>query len=580
MFSILKQFKQREWWLMAMLLGFVVLEVWCTLKIPEYTINLTSEVASGNITLISVISNGGMMLLFALLCLVCTVCSVFICAKIASIISFRLREQIYNQVSKFSNVEMQKFSIASLITRSTNDVSQLQMFFTMGIYILLKAPIMSIWAICKISITSVEWTLATAICVTCIIAIVLVILFICLPKFKKMQTLIDNVNNVTRENVSGIRVVHAFNAENFQTNKFEKVNEDLTKTQLFTIKNLSVLMPVITFFINILTLSIYWIGAVLVNNAATAERAMVIGNMTAFTQYALMIAMSFIFLVVVFIMLPRAIVSAKRINAVLNQSVSICDGAIQFSNGEGKIEFHNVTYKIENTNFKILNNVNFSIDKGETVAIIGATGAGKTTLVELIPRLLDVSSGEVIVDGVNVKDYALSTLNSKIALANQKAILFKGTVADNIAYGVPAGQIDQKKMKNALTLACADFVNDLQNGVNSPVAQGGTNFSGGQKQRLSIARAIFKDAEIIIFDDSFSALDYKTDLQIRQNIKKALPNKTIIIVAQRIGTIKHADKIIVLDNGEVVGIGTHKELLSSCPIYNEIALSQLSKEEL
>ncbi len=580
MISILKHLKFRDWGLILILLSLITFEVWLELKIPDYTMKLTQSVANGNISQNDVLSNGGMMLFYSFLSLLCATGSVLICTRIASTLSFRLRNKVYGKVSNFSSVEMRQFSTASLITRSTNDVTQLQMFFTMGLHILIKAPIMSIWAICKISSTSIAWTLATLICVVCIILFVGVILFVCLPKFKKMQTLIDNVNNVTRENVSGIRVVHAFNAEKFQAQKFEKVNEDLTKTQLFTIKNMGLLMPIITFFMNALTLAIYWIGAYLVDQAATAERAVVIGNMTAFTQYALMIVMSFMLLVFVFVMLPRAIVSVKRINEVINQNISITDGLVSESDDLGTIEFKNVSYEVDNSNLTILSDINFKIDKGDTVAIIGATGSGKTTLIELIPRLIDVSHGEVKIDGINVKDYNLNTLNKKIALVSQRAILFKGKVIDNIAYGEDQNEIDEKKVNQAIKIAAADFVYDLPDGINHEVSQGGTNFSGGQKQRLSIARAVYKDAEILIFDDSFSALDYKTDLLVRQNIKKHLPNKTIIIVAQRIGTIKHADKIIVLDNGRVVGIGNHKDLLSSCPIYKEIALSQLSKEEL
>ena len=579
MISILRQLRKKDWGIVAILFLFILVEVWAELRMPDYTVKLTQSIATNEITQADTLSNGGMMLLFALISLVCTIFSMLICTRLASTVSFRLREKVYNKVSGFSGTEMRKFSIASLITRSTNDVTQVQMFFAMGLHILLKAPTMAVWGICKISLTSVEWTLATLICVVCIMAFVSILLAVCLPKFKKMQTLIDNVNNATRENVSGIRVVHAFNAENFHAKKFEKVNSELTNTQLFTIKSMGLLMPVITFFMNALTLAIYWIGAVLTNNAPTLERAVVIGNMTAFSQYALMIVMSFMLLVVVFVMLPRALVSSKRINEVLNQPLSIVDGSITDTKAQGSIEFKNVNYNVAESNLAILSNINFSIKPGETVAIIGATGSGKTTLIELIPRLTDVSSGEIDVDGVNVKDYTLASLNEKIALVSQKAVLFKGKISDNIAYGAE-NNIDEKKMKKAIEIAQAQFIYDLPGGVEHEVAQGGTNFSGGQKQRLSIARAIYKDAPIIIFDDSFSALDYKTDLLVRQNIKKYLPNKTILIVAQRIGTIKHADKIIVMDSGEIVGIGTHNELLKTCKIYKEIALSQLSKEEL
>ena len=580
MFKIFKQLKPKDWGIIFILLIFVIIEVWIELKIPDYTMKLTQNIANGTISQNDTLANGGMMLLCATLSIACTVVSMLIGARLASVVAYRLRGQVYDKVSKFSGNEMRKFSIASLVTRSTNDVTQIQMFFSMGLHILLKAPIMAIWGICKISNTSIEWTLATLICVVCIMVFVSILLAICLPKFKKMQILIDNVNNATRENVSGIRVVHAFNAEDFHAQKFEKVNSELTNTQLFTIKSMGLLLPIITFFMNGLTLAIYWIGAILTNNAPTAERAVVIGNMTAFSQYALMIVLSFMLLVVVFVMLPRAIVSARRINEVITSPISILDGRITTSTKEGSIEFCNVNYNVDESNLSILSNINFTISPGETVAIIGATGAGKTSLIELIPRLIDASSGEVKVDGVNVKDYTLSALNEKIALVSQKATLFKGKIVDNVAYGIEPENIDKKKLNQALDIALADFVHEFPDDIEHEVAQGGTNFSGGQKQRLSIARAVYKDAEIIIFDDSFSALDYKTDKLVRQNLKKFLPNKTILIVAQRIGTIKHADKIIVLDNGEIVGIGTHDELLKNCKIYKEIALSQLNKEEL
>ncbi len=580
MIKVIKQFRFVDWVMVIFILSLIVTEVWIDLKIPDYTMLLTQSVASGTATNEDILTNGGWMLLYSLFSLICTIFCVLLCTRLASTISYRLRAQVYDKVSQFSNREMRRFSVASLVTRSTNDITQIQMFFAIGLQILIKAPIMAVWGISKISTTSIEWTLSTLACVFCIIVFITILVLICLPKFKKMQILIDNVNNATRENVSGIRVVHAFNAENYQQGKFEKVNTDLYKTQLFTIKGISLLMPVITLFMNGLTLAIYWIGAILINNAPVAERAMILGNMTAFTQYALLIIMSFILLVVVFIVLPRAMVAYKRVQEVLSCDISIVEGSATSPARQGTVEFHNVGLKSDEGNVEILSDINFDIHKGEHVAIIGATGSGKTSLIDLIPRFVEASSGAVIVDGINVKDYKMDDLQSRIAVITQRAILFKGSIKNNIAYGEENSAVDIERVKKAIDIAEAEFIYDLPDQLETESAQNGTNFSGGQKQRISIARAIYKDADIIIFDDSFSALDYKTDLSVRQNIRKHLPDKTIIIIAQRIGTIKNADKIIVLDEGKIVGIGTHKELLKNCPTYHQIALSQLSKEEL
>ncbi len=459
---------------------------------------------------------------------------------------------------------------------------QIQNFIAMGLQIIIKAPTLAIWAITKISATSIEWTMATLITVFIMITLVAVIASVVLPKFKKIQKLIDNVNDVTRENVSGVRVVRAFNAEGYQEKKFEKANEELTKNQLFTTKATGLMMPVMSLCMNGLTLAIYWIGAILINNAQIVERATIIGNMTAFTQYSLQVVMAFIMLVAIFILLPRCIVSARRINEVLDSPISIKQGdKVNDSNTKGKVEFRNVTFKYNDGNNNVIEDVSFEVNKGETLAIIGATGSGKTTLINLIPRFADVSSGEVLVDGMNVKDYQEEDLQQRVAVVSQKACLFKGDIKSNITYG--SGEEisdDDPRLKQAIDISQSLFVGELKDGVRSAVAQGGTNFSGGQKQRLSIARAVYKDAEIIIFDDSFSALDYKTDMVVRKKIKENLKDKTVIIVAQRIGTIKNADKILVLDNGRIVGSGRHEELLESCPVYKEIALSQLSKEEL
>ena len=516
------------------------------------------------------------------------ICSVLI-SWVASSFSKTLREELFNKISTFSNAEMKRFSVPSLITRTTNDVMQMQNFMAMGVQLLFKAPIMAIWAICKISTTNIKWTTAVMISVVIILTCIGLLVGVCMPRFKKIQKLTDDINNVTRENVAGVRVVRAFNAENYQEQKFENVNNDITKNHLFTSKTMGFMMPIMTLVMNGLMLAIYWIGAILVNNIALSgnvglaitQRVAVVGNMAAFTQYAMQVVMSFMLLTFIFIILPRTAISANRISEVLKTESSIINGS---NNGDtqimGEIEFKNVSFVYPDSegDEKALNNISFSARKGETIAIIGATGSAKTSLINLIPRFYDVTEGEVLVDGINVKDYDEKELRDKVSVASQKAVLFKGSIKENIAYG--SDIIDEDKIKWALDISNSKFVSELENGIESEVAQGGTNFSGGQKQRLSIARALYKDAEIIIFDDTFSALDYKTDMLVRKSIKENLSDKTIIIVAQRIGTIKDADKIIVLDDGNIVGMGTHAELLKSCTLYKDIALSQLSKEEL
>lgn len=482
---------------------------------------------------------------------------------------------------------MKKFSVPSLITRTTNDVMQIQNFMAMGVQLLFKAPIMAIWAICKISSTNIAWTTAVLISVVVIVICVGILVSLCLPRFRKIQKLTDDINNVMRENVAGVRVVRAFNAEEYQESKFEKVNNSITKNNLFTSRAMGLMSPVMTLVMNGLTIAIYWIGAIMINNIALtgaesiSERIAVVGNMAAFTQYAMQVIMAFMMLIIIFVILPRTIVSGNRINEVLKTEPTIKNGHLQYPTSlEGEIEFRNVSFKYPDSgeNENALTDISFKIGKGQTLAIIGATGSSKTTLINLIPRFNDVTSGEVFVNGVNVKDYDEKDLRQKISIASQKAVLFKGTIKDNIVYANE--NINQEKIDKALEISQSDFVYNLENGVESEVAQGGTNFSGGQKQRLSIARTLYKDSEIMIFDDTFSALDYKTDMLVRKAIKQNLSDKTIIIVAQRIGTIKDADKILVLDEGKIVGEGTHKELLENCPIYREIALSQISKEEL
>lgn len=580
MFKLLKKFDRYDYFTLVLIVGFIVCQVWLDLTLPDFTTRLSEAVASGSSTMADVWYNGGMMLLCALGSLLCSFACVFFCARLAGKFARNLRGSVYNKITMFSSTEMKKFSIPSFITRSTNDVVQIQMFLAIGLQVFIKAPILAVWAITKISNTSVEWTSAIMITVAVMVVLISLVVAFVLPKFKKVQKLIDNLNDATRENIDGVRVVRAFNAETYQQNKFEKANKALTKNQLFTAKVTGLLMPIMTLCMNGLTLAIYWIGAVLVNNAPVAERALVIGNMVAFTQYAMQVVMAFIMLVAVFIILPRAVVSARRINEVLDTKPIITDGTeISPTIKTGELAFNGVTLKYPDGKDNVLDNVSFSVNKGETVAIIGATGSGKTSLISLIPRFIDASQGEVLVDGINVKNYKQKDLQNKIAVVTQKACLFKGDIKSNVAYGYD-GEINSQDVQNALEIAEAKFVNKLENGINSEVSQGGTNFSGGQKQRISISRAIFKQAEIIIFDDSFSALDYKTDMLVRKNIKEKLSDKTLIIVAQRIGTVKNADKIIVLDEGKIAGIGKHNELLGNCPLYKEIALSQLSKEEL
>ena len=587
MFSLFKNLKKQDWFLMIISVALIVVQVWLELKMPDYTAKLTTLVQSENAKMGEVWRNGGLMLACAAGSLVSAIiCSILI-SRVASSFSRTLREKLFNKISDFSDEEMKKFSVPSLITRTTNDVMQMQNFMAMGVQLLFKAPIMAIWAICKISATNIKWTTAVLISVAIVVVCVGIIVGICLPKFKKIQKLTDDINNVTRENVSGVRVVRAFNAENYQEQKFEKVNKDITKNNLFTSRATGFMMPLMTLVMNGLTLAIYWIGALLVNDialtgeAAALERIAVIGNMAAFTQYAMQVIMAFMMLIMIFIILPRTLVSGKRIAEVLKTNPSIKNGGMKNPTANsGEIEFRNVSFKYSDSgeNENALTDISFKVEKGQTLAIIGATGSSKTTLINLIPRFNDATEGEVFIDGVNVKDYDEKDLREKISIASQKAVLFKGTIKENITYGTDT--FDEDKVKKVIEISQSEFIEELENGIESEVAQGGTNFSGGQKQRISIARTLYKDSEIMIFDDTFSALDYKTDMLVRKSIKDNLNDKTIIIVAQRIGTIKDADKILVLDEGKIVGEGTHKELLENCQLYKEIALSQLSKEEL
>ncbi len=586
MLKLLKFLEKKDYFLVVLLIGFIVTQVWLDLTLPDYTKELTQAISTETATMEIVWKNGGMMLLCAVGSMACAMASVFCCSKIAADFSRNLRTNLFDKVMSFSNKEMNVFSTPSLITRTTNDVVQIQMFIAMGLQMLIKAPILAIWAICKISSTRIEWTIAALIAVFIIIIVVIVLVSLCLPKFRLIQKLTDRLNDSTRENITGVRVVRAFNAEDYQENKFKKANDEITKINLFTSRGMGLLNPVMTICMNGLTLAIYWIGAVLINQISLTsiesmkERAELFANMSIFTQYAIQVVMAFMMLIMIFIVLPRTLVSAKRINEVLDTDLSIKDGSNDNVENKGTIEFKNVSFSYSNDDHYTLSDLNFKINKGETVAIIGATGSGKSTVLKLLNRYYDVTKGEILVDGVNVKDYKEELLRNKIAIANQKAVLFKGDVKENITYGFKDISDDDPKINKSIEIAHADFINEIEDGIHHSVSQGGTNFSGGQKQRISIARTIFKDSEILAFDDSFSALDYKTDYLVRKSIKENLSDRTIIIVAQRIGTIKNADKIIVLDDGRISGIGTHEELIKNNPVYKEIALSQLSKEEL
>lgn len=569
---------------MVLSVGLIVFQVWLDLKMPDYTSKLSQAVAAGSPTMNVVWENGGMMLLCAFGSLAAALLCGFLAAQVAANVARSLRTKLFDTITDFSNAEIEKFGTPSLITRTTNDVVQIQMLIAMGLQVMIKAPILAIWALCKISITSIEWTTATLIAVAIIVVVLGTLLAICFPRFKKIQTLTDNLNDVTRENLSGVRVIRAFNAEEYQENKFEKVNGDITKNHLVTSRAMAFMMPVMTMCMSGLTLAIYWIGAYLINGAGILERVELLGNMTAFTQYALQVVMAFMLLIAIFIMIPRSMVSAKRIGEVLNTKpgIEFKNDTVHTSGRKGRIEFKNVSFSYSGDSANpCIRDLNFAIEPGQTFAIIGATGTGKSTLINLIPRYYDVTGGEVLIDGVNVKEYPQAQLEKIVSIAPQKAILFMGDIKSNVTYGSKEEiSDDDPRIERALKIAQADFVNELEKGIHSEVAQGGTNFSGGQKQRLSIARAVFKDANIVIFDDTFSALDYKTDMLVRKALNENLSDTTKIIVAQRIGTIKNADQILVLDSGRPVGLGKHEELLKTCPVYKEIALSQLKEEEL
>ena len=585
MLRIFKNFRKQEVVLALFSVVFVVAQVWLELKLPDYMREITSLITTQDSAMHDILIAGGKMLLCAFGSLLVTVLVAVCASRIASNFSAIVRGKLFDKVQSFSMEEIGRFSTASLITRSTNDVTQVQMLIVMGLSIMLRAPIMAVMAILKIVDKSWQWTLSTGVAVVVLLIVVIICVSLCMPKFKRLQSLTDDINQVTRENLTGLNVVRAYNAEAYQEEKFEKVNKDLTDTHWFTSKTMAFMMPTIMMIMNGLSLAIYWIGAVLINDAQDMqEKFTLFSDMVVFSSYAMQVVMSFMMLVMIFIMLPRASVAAKRILEVLDTEPSIEDGTRDTFPvmKDGEVEFKDVSFKYPDAEEYVLEHISFSAKKGETIAFIGATGCGKSTAINLIPRSYDATEGEVFVDGVNVKEYTQEALHNKIGYVSQKAILFSGTIADNVAYGengkAPATQDD---IAMAVKVAQAsEFVEKKDQGYDGYVAQGGSNFSGGQKQRLSIARAIARQPEILIFDDSFSALDYKTDRILREALRKECKDATKIIVAQRIGTIRDADKIIVLDDGQIAGMGTHDELMKNCEVYQEIAYSQLSKEEL
>lgn len=582
--SIVRHFTLRSWLFIALNAVCVFVQVFLELKIPDYITEITTLVQVEGSSMGEILLTGSKMLLCALLTLVLAIIIHVICAKIAADYSFLVRAKLYDKVESFSLEQMNHFSTPSLITRSTNDITQVQNIISFGTLALIKAPIMSTYAIIKISGKEWQWTLTTAIAVGVVFLVLMICYVFALPKFKRIQTLTDNINRITRENLTGLRVIRAYNAEDYQKNKFEKANTDITKNNLSAQRILSIMGPSLMFVMNGLAIVIYLLGAYIINSTEGAEgKLAVFSDMIVFSQYAMHVIISFMVLNMIFIMAPRAVVASKRINEVIDYKTNIFDG--DFS-GEtqvtGEIEFRNVSFRYPDAADYVLKNISFKAKKGETVAIIGSTGCGKTTLINLIPRFYDCTEGEVLVDSVNVKDYKLDILHSKLGYVPQKAVLFSGTVNSNVAFGTNLrDEYTEDDVKRAVRIAQAeDFVEKMPQEYDSDITQGGTNVSGGQRQRLCIARAICRNPEILIFDDSFSALDYKTDRVLRSALKEETEGTTNIIVAQRIGTIKDADLIIVLSDGEIAGMGKHKELLNSCQVYKEIALSQLSREEM
>ena len=585
MIKLLKNVTKKEWALAIVCLILIVGQVWLDLKMPDYMSEITVLVQTEGSEMSEIIRNGAYMVACALGSLISAVIVGYLVSGISATFSANIRKKLFTKVEDLAMSEVKQFSTSSLITRTTNDITQIQMLVSMGLQLMIKAPITAVWAVTKILNKSWQWSALTGVGVVILLGVIATLMAIVMPKFKIVQKLIDKVNGVTRENLTGIRVVRAFNAEEYQEDKFEDVNKKLTKQQTFNQKAFSVLSPTMYLVMYFLTLGIYFIGAYLIKDAGLLpEKLELFGDMVVFSSYAMQVIMSFLMLAMIFMMLPRAQVSANRINEVLETEITIKDGTIDkdVTDERGTVEFKNVSFKYPDGEEYVLENISFKANKGETVAFIGSTGSGKSTAINLIPRFYDATEGEVLVDGVNVKDYTQEFLHNKLGYVPQKAVIFNDTINNNISYGENGKEpITEEKIKKAIEVAQGkEFVEKMDNQYETHMAQGGTNVSGGQKQRLSIARAIARDPEIYIFDDSFSALDYKTDSVLRKALKVYTKDSTIMIVAQRIGTIMNADKIIVLNDGKCVGQGTHKELLKNCDIYRQIALSQLSKEEL
>lgn len=620
MFRIMKYLSKAEIGQMLIALVSIVGQIWFDLELPDYMSDITTLVETPGSAMADIWVAGGKMLLVSLGSVACAIITGYIAARVASSFGQRLRSLEFRKVESFGPAEMSKFSTASLITRSTNDITQIQMFITMGLQLIVKSPIMAVWAVCKIAGEGFEWTVATAIAVVILLVAVVILMAMVMPKFKAMQRLTDNINLVARENLTGLRVVRAYNAEDYQESKFTKANKDLTDTQLFTNRTLAIMMPLMNTVMNGLMLAVYWIGAYLIEAAELTDKLTVFSNMVVFSSYSVQVIMSFLLMSMVFVLWPRADVSAQRVMEVLNTEPIVKNGTkraadIAKTGQTGTVEFRNVSFTYPDSREAMLQDINFKAEKGQTVAFIGSTGSGKSSLINLVPRFYDVSAGQVLVDGVDVRDYDMVALRDKIGYVPQRSVLFKGTVAGNISYGDKPGENDTVELadtstpagrkREALQLAAdaandgkltdeqmsrvkaaadvaqaSEFVNRMDGGFDSPIAQGGSNVSGGQKQRLSIARAVYRHPEILIFDDSFSALDFKTDRAVRDALAEEAKDSTKLIVAQRIGTIMNADRIVVLDEGKVVGQGTHKELLENCEVYRQIAESQLSESEL
>ena len=582
--TVFQNLKKTDWLLAAVCLAFIALQVWLDLKTPDYMAEITTLVQTAGSTMGEILSAGGMMLLCSLGSLAASVVTAICAARIAATLGATLRGRLFSKVQSFSMEEIGRFSTASLITRSTNDVTQIQMLIVLGLQMLLRAPIMAVFAIYKIAGKQWEWTLATAVAVVVLLVVVGVCLLLATPKFRRMQKLTDDLNRVTRENLTGLRVVRAYNAEDYQETKFAQANAALTGNQLFAQRTLAFLLPSIQLVMSGLSLAIYWIGGVLIDQAGMQAKLTLFSDMMVFSQYAIQVVMAFMMLVMIFMILPRASVAAHRIGEVLHTHPTILDGTQASGDPAcpGQVEFRNVSFRYPDAEEYVLKDISFTAKRGETVAIIGSTGCGKSTVVNLIPRFYDATEGQVLVDGVDVREYDQRSLRNKIGYVSQKATLFTGTIASNVAYGdngeAPPSPADVQAA--VATAQAEDFVTHLEGGYEGYVAQGGANLSGGQKQRLSIARAIARKPEILLFDDAFSALDYKTDRVLRSALDQTCQNTTRIIVAQRIGTIRDADQIIVLDDGQIAGIGKHQDLMQTCGVYQQIALSKLSKEEL